>query len=91
MEPEDDEPRRLNLSNREYRYRQVADDLERRVRTGEFPYDSRLPRREDLAAEYGVGEMTVRRALRELAGRGLVRPMPAVGTVVIWTGTESDT
>jgi DNA-binding GntR family transcriptional regulator len=81
---DDDEPRRLHLSNAEYRYAQVAGDLERRIRAGEFPYDSRLPRREDLASEYGVGEMTVRRALRELAERGMVRPMPSVGTVVIW-------
>lgn len=87
MEPEDDdEPRRLNLTNREFRYVQVADDLEARIRAGEFPYDSRLPPREQLRVEYGVGEMTVRRALRELAGRGLVRPMPSVGTVVIWAG-----
>lgn len=82
---EDDEPRRLRLSNAEYRYVQVADDLERRIVAGEFPYDSRLPRREDLAAEYGVGEMTVRRSLRELAERDMVRPMPSVGTVVIWS------
>ena len=88
---DDDEPRRLNLSNREYRYRQVAADLERRIRAGEFPFDSRLPRRHDLAAEYGVGEMTVRHALRELAQRGLVRPMPAVGTVVIWPAHEQCT
>ena len=88
---DDDPPRRLRLTNAEYRYAQVADDLQRRIRAGEFPFDSRLPRREDLAADYGVGEMTVRRALKELAGRGLVRPMPSVGTVVIWPGHERGT
>lgn len=87
---EDDEAR-IPLRNSEFRYVQVADDLERRIRAGEFPHDARLPRREDLAAEYGVGEMTVRRALRELAERGLVRPLPAVGTVVIWTAHEQCT
>jgi len=88
---EDDEPQRLHLTNSEYRYVQVADDLERRIRAGEFPYDSRLPSRDRLAVDYHVGEMTVRRAVRELAGRGLVRPMPAVGTVVIWPGHEQGT
>lgn len=83
---DDDEPARLRLTNREFRYVQVADDLERRIRAGEFPFDSRLPSREQLRLEYGVGEMTIRRAGRELAGRGLVRPMPSVGTVVIWPG-----
>lgn len=89
MEAEDDEPAgRIPLRRGEWRYRQVADDLERRIRSGEFGYDSALPRRGDLAAEYAVGVMTVRHALRVLAERGLVRPMPSVGTVVIWQGTE---
>jgi GntR family transcriptional regulator len=86
MEEDDREPPRIRLTNAEFRYVQVADDLEARIRAGEFPFDSLLPRREDVAAEYGVGEMTVRHALRELAARGMVRPMPSVGTVVIWTG-----
>jgi len=81
---DDEVPQRIPLRNSEFRYVQVADDLEARIRAGEFPYDSRLPARDVLAVEYHVGEMTVRRALRELAARGLVRPMPSVGTVVIW-------
>jgi DNA-binding GntR family transcriptional regulator len=83
---EDDEPGRFPLRNSEFRYLQVADDLERRIREGEFPHDATLPRRDLIASYYGVGEMTVRRALRELADRRLVRPMPSVGTVVIWAG-----
>lgn len=88
---EDDDEPRFPLRNSEFRYLQVANDIERRIRAGEFPHDARLPRREDLAAEYGVGEMTIRRALRELADRQLVRPMPAVGTVVIWAGHNAGT
>lgn len=91
MTCDDDGEPRVPLRRGEYRYVQVADDLERRIRAGEFPFDSQLPRRGDLAAEYGVGEMTVRRALGVLAGRGMVRPMPAVGTVVIWAGHEQGT
>jgi DNA-binding GntR family transcriptional regulator len=85
MEEEDDAEPRVRLRNSEYRYVQVADDIERRITAGEFPYDSRLPAREQLALDYHVGEMTIRRALRELAGREMVRPMPSVGTVVIWS------
>lgn len=89
---EDDEPcGRIPLRRGEWRYLQVADDLDRRIRGGEFPFDSALPRRGDLAAEYGVGEMTVRRALGVLAERGLVRPMPSVGTIVIWAGHNRGT
>jgi DNA-binding GntR family transcriptional regulator len=88
---EPEEKPRIHLRNSERRYVQVADDLEARIRAGEFPYDAALPRREDLAREYGVGEMTVRRALGMLADRGLVRPMSSVGTVVIWAGHNRGT
>ena len=88
---DDDEPRRLQLSNREYRYVQVADDLAARIRAREWAFDATLPRREDIAREYGVGVMTVRAALKLLAARGMVRPMPSVGTVVIWAGHEQGT
>ena len=88
---DDDEPRRIPLRNSEFRYLQVAADLEKRIREGEFPEESTLPRRDDLAAEYGVGVMTVRHALGVLAERGLVRPLPSVGTVVIWAGHNEGT
>lgn len=88
---DDEPPRRMPLRRGEWRYLQVADDIERRIRAGEFPFDSALPRRADLAAEYGVGEMTVRRGLGVLRDRGLVRPMASVGTVVIWAGHEQGT
>jgi DNA-binding GntR family transcriptional regulator len=81
----------VRLSNTEYAYVQVADDLERRVRAGEFPYEGKLPGRQDLAAEYGVGEMTVRHALRVLADRGMVRLMPSRGTIVTWAGHTEGT
>jgi GntR family transcriptional regulator len=89
MEDDCEPAGRIPLRRGEWRYVQVADDLERRITGGEFPFDSALPRRGDLAADYGVGEMTVRRALRELAERDMVRPMPSVGTVVIWQRTNS--
>ena len=91
MEEDDEPPGRIPLRRGEWRYLQVADDLERRVRSGEVPYDSILPHRDLLAAEYGVGVMTVRKSLGVLAGRGLVRPMPSVGTVVIWPGHKEGT
>lgn len=91
MTEDDDGPQRIPLRNSEYRYVQVADDLEARIRAGEFPYDARLPHRDLLAAEYGVGVMTVRKSLGVLAERGLVRPMPSVGTVVIWPGHKEGT
>lgn len=88
---DDDRAPRIRLHNREWRYVQVADDLEARIRAGEWPFDSLLPRRDDIAHEYGVGEVTARRALGVLAERGLVVPRPSVGHVVIWPGHNEGT
>ena len=58
---------------------QVADDLARRIAAGEWGHGDRLPSREQLAAEYGAAQMTIRRAQRELAGRGLIRVVQGKG------------
>lgn len=83
---EDNEPRHIGDGVVEYVYILVADDLDERIRAGEYSYATQLPSRRDLAARYRVGEMTIRRAMRELADRGMIRSMPARGTYVIWTG-----
>lgn len=78
----DDVPPRPLPGGIGYVYAQLADDIAGRIRAGEFPPGSRLPGRERLATEYGVAEMTVRRALRELEGRGAVRVTGARGALV---------
>jgi GntR family transcriptional regulator len=68
----DDVPPRPLPGGIGYVFMQLADDLAARIRAGEFRPGSRLPGRARLAAEYGVAEMTVRRAVEELEARGLV-------------------
>jgi len=68
----------------EYVYAQIAADLERRIRAGEWGHGDRLPAREQLAAEYGAAVMSVRRAQRELAGRGVIRVVVGKGAYVTW-------
>jgi DNA-binding GntR family transcriptional regulator len=69
----DDVPPRPLPGGIGYVFEQLADDIAGRIRAGEFPPGTLLPGRGRLAAEYGVAEMTVRRALAELEARGLVR------------------
>jgi DNA-binding GntR family transcriptional regulator len=64
-------------------YAVVAERIEKRIRAGEFGESGRLPRREQLAAHYGVSESSVRKALHSLERRGLVRIMPAKGTFAL--------
>ena len=67
----------------QYQYARLADHLAARIAAGEFPPDSRLPGERELSQEYSVALGTVRRALGELAGRGLTITVPARGTFVV--------
>lgn len=70
-----------------YLYVQAADELEVLIRAGEWSQGDRLPGRGKLAARLGVAEDTIRRALRVLAGRGMVRILPSSGAWVTWECT----
>lgn len=69
---------RIDAERPEYVWRQVLDDLVRRIEAGQF--ERRLPNREVLASEYGVSPHSVAHAVRVLAERGLVVTLPGKGT-----------
>ncbi|WP_256256720.1 GntR family transcriptional regulator [Nonomuraea pusilla] len=50
----------------------LADDLRRRITTGEYPPGGMIPSEAALMAEFGVARGTVRQALAELEREGLV-------------------
>lgn len=61
------------------RYRDLADDLRRRILQGGFRPGERLPAEQRLANEYGVSRGVVRNALAALRRRGLVESRPGAG------------
>jgi len=61
---------------------QVNRDLRRRLEEGEFPPGSKLPSEADVAAEYGVSRVTVRRALQALVADGYLTTRRGSGTFV---------
>ncbi|WP_236789081.1 GntR family transcriptional regulator [Amycolatopsis sp. GM8] len=65
-----------------YVYVQVADHIAGRIDSGELRPGARLPTERDLAVDYGVAVVTVRRAIAELRQRGLVHTVPVKGTFV---------
>ncbi|MCO5999418.1 GntR family transcriptional regulator [Actinoallomurus rhizosphaericola] len=77
-----DEKPVFDESDPEYRYKQVADHLAKRIEKGELRPATRLPGERDLAVEYGVALGTARRAVRDLRERGLVITLPAKGTYI---------
>src|ERR1700745_2840345 len=63
-------------------WRRMPDDLERAIAAGEIPPGEKLPGEPEIAARFAVNRHTVRRAIAELAGRGLVRAARGSGTFV---------
>ncbi|MHA6627630.1 FadR/GntR family transcriptional regulator [Pseudonocardia sichuanensis] len=63
--------------------RQAAEVILSRTTSGEWPPGHRLPGEAALAAELGVGRSTVREAIRELAGQGVLQTRQGAGVFVI--------
>jgi DNA-binding FadR family transcriptional regulator len=62
---------------------QAADEILRRVGSGEWPVGQKLPGETTLAAQLGVGRSTVREAVRELAGRRVLESRQGAGVFVV--------
>ncbi|MFF2556937.1 FadR/GntR family transcriptional regulator [Nocardia sp. NPDC058058] len=61
---------------------QAAEVLLERLRAGEWELGHRLPGETTLAAQLGVGRSTLREAIRELAGRGVLESRQGAGVFV---------
>ncbi len=69
---------------------QAAEVILARIGSGEWPLGHRLPGETSLAAELGVGRSTVREAVRELAGRGVLESRQGAGVFVVATDASQD-
>ena len=63
-------------------YREIARDLRRKINSGALAQGSQLPTEDELIEQYHASRNTVRGALRELSGRGLVHTLHGKGTFV---------
>jgi len=63
-------------------YMAFADHIAARIAAGELTPGSRLPSERDLADEYGIAYMTVRRGMQKLRERGLIVTVHGKGTFV---------
>lgn len=63
-------------------YVQVADYVASQVASGQLRTGARLPPERELAEDYGVSYMTIRRAMKELRERGVVVSVHGKGTFV---------
>jgi len=63
-------------------YRQIAEELQGKIESGELARGSQLPTEIELREEYGASRNTVRDAIKWLTTRGLVETRPGQGTYV---------
>lgn len=61
---------------------QVAEDIRQRVRDGEYEVGAKLPPLRELRETYGVAEVTVHNAIRELQREGVLVSSAGRGTYV---------
>jgi GntR family transcriptional regulator len=63
-------------------YLQVAKLMRHRIETGEWPFGAQIPTLDELEREYKVSRITLRGALDQLEGLGIVRRTRGLGTFV---------
>lgn len=63
-------------------YRQITDELRRRILSGQWAPGYRLPLETELAEEFGVARMTMNKALAILQRQGFIVRRKRLGTVV---------
>jgi DNA-binding transcriptional regulator YhcF (GntR family) len=63
-------------------WRGIASAIERAITTGTLPIGTRLPGEQELASSFGASRHTIVRAVRHLAGQGLVERRQGIGTFV---------
>jgi DNA-binding FadR family transcriptional regulator len=74
--------RRYSLSE------QAVEELRTSITSGTWPIGHKLPGETTLAASFGVGRSTIREAIRELAGKGLLESRQGLGVFVV-SATEA--
>jgi GntR family transcriptional regulator len=63
-------------------YQTVTDELRSRIANRVYPAGMRLPSVEQLASEFGVSTITIRRAIRDLSLEGLVAGRQGLGNFI---------
>lgn len=64
-------------------YRQIADDLRRKIESGAIPPGRRIPSMVELEQTYGVARDTLRKATKVLKDEGLVETVTGMGIYVV--------
>ena len=64
---------------------QVSEVLRERIQRGEWPVGTKIPSENEFSAELEVGRSTVREAIRQLVGSGMLAARQGAGVFVVST------
>ncbi|HUA29554.1 MAG TPA: GntR family transcriptional regulator [Streptosporangiaceae bacterium] len=78
----EDRSGRIDHAKPEHIWAQVAADIRADITTGRLASGAKLPGEIELAAQYGVARLTVRRAIRELVAEDRLVILRGRGTYV---------
>ncbi|MBW6426125.1 GntR family transcriptional regulator [Rhizobium sp. XQZ8] len=70
-------------------HQRILNDIEGRIRSGEWPPGYHLPFEMDLAAQYGCSRMTVNKVMTQLSQAGLIERRKKSGTFVSYPRSQS--
>ncbi len=65
-----------------FKYEAVADDIQSKIFSGFYKPDEKLPQETELCKQYGTSRITIRQAMEQLVGRGLITKRRGSGTFV---------
>jgi GntR family transcriptional regulator, arabinose operon transcriptional repressor len=83
-------PKKFSYEPHAPKYRQVFENLSREILSGKYTPGQKFPSEAALVQQYRTSRITVGRALRELAQRGLVERIAGSGTYVRRPRTPGD-
>jgi GntR family transcriptional regulator len=70
-------------------YRQIAEIIKRRILSGQYPPNTRIPSESELIETFEVARTTARRAVKALRDEGLVYTVAQLGTYVSEQSADS--
>lgn len=71
-------------------YKQLSSELNLKITSGAWPYNTKIPTETELGKMYSVSRQTVRLAIDDLKNRGLIIKRQGVGTFVSRPKIESE-
>lgn len=78
----EDRSDRIDHSGPKLVWQQVSDDVETEIASGRLAVGAKMATELEMASQYGVSRVTVRRAVKELAARGFLTVVHGRGTFV---------